>query len=219
MSDSILQQILAHKVIEVARQRSKVKDDAIQRKATLAPPVRSFAAALRRHQRPTLIAEVKHASPSRGVLIEPFEPLAIATTYSQGGASAISVLTDQRYFQGSLKFLEGIRQQDAIGPDGHHPPLLRKDFIIDAYQVFEARAYGADAILLIMAALPDAQIRALYDLAQQLGMDALVEAGFEKLPPGRKRLYTPEEALEVAKAQRKESYLRRQERIQAARAP
>jgi indole-3-glycerol phosphate synthase len=175
MSDSILQQILAHKVVEVARQRSKVKDSAIQHKATLAPPVRSFAQALRRHQRPTLIAEVKHASPSRGVLIEPFEPLAIAATYSHGGASAISVLTDQRYFQGSLKYLEGIRQQDAVGPDGHHPPLLRKDFIIDAYQVFEARAYGADAILLIMAALPDDQIKLLYDLAQQLGMDTLVE--------------------------------------------
>ncbi|MCX6015362.1 MAG: indole-3-glycerol phosphate synthase TrpC [Chloroflexales bacterium] len=175
MNDSILQQILAHKVIEVARQRSKVTDDAIQKKALLAPPVRSFAQALRRHRRPTLIAEVKHASPSRGILIEPFLPLVIAATYSSGGASAISVLTDQRYFQGSLKYLEGIRQQNAVGPDGHHPPLLRKDFIIDTYQVFEARAYGADAILLIMAALADDEIRVLYDLAQQLGMDVLVE--------------------------------------------
>ena len=175
MSNSILQTILEHKAVEVDRQRRKVPDATIAERALQAPPVRSFAAALRRHQRPTLIAEVKHASPSRGVLIEHFAPLDIAATYTRGGASAISVLTDQRFFKGSLKYLEGIRQQDAVAPDGHHPPLLRKDFIIDPYQIYEARAYGADAVLLIVAALDDAQLRAYYDLTYQLGMDALVE--------------------------------------------
>ncbi|MFN5935530.1 MAG: indole-3-glycerol phosphate synthase TrpC, partial [Roseiflexaceae bacterium] len=135
MSESVLNSILRHKVEEVARQRRKVSDADIQRRAEQGLPVRSFAQALTRHTRPGLIAEVKHASPSRGVLIEPFDPLAIAATYTKGGAAAISVLTDQRFFQGSLKFLEGIRQQDCVAPDGHHPPLLRKDFIIDPYQV------------------------------------------------------------------------------------
>lgn len=175
MSESVLNSILRHKVEEVARQRRKVSDADIQRRAAQGPPVRSFAQALTRHPRPGLIAEVKHASPSRGVLIEPFDPLAIAATYTQGGAAAISVLTDQRFFQGSLKFLEGIRQQDCVAPDGHHPPLLRKDFIIDPYQVYEARAYGADALLLIVAALTDAELRMLYDLTYSLGMQVLVE--------------------------------------------
>lgn len=175
MSNSVLQRIVEHKIVEVARQQRKVPLEHIMARATNAPPVRSFGAALRRHQRPTLIAEVKHASPSRGLLIEHFEPLSIANTYTQGGASAISVLTDQHFFKGNLKYLEGIRQQDAVGPDGHHPPLLRKDFIIDPYQVYEARAYGADAILLIVACLDDTQLRTLYDLAHALGMEVLVE--------------------------------------------
>lgn len=175
MSQSVLEQIIDHKLIEVERQRAKIPLEQIISRAIKAPPVRSFGAALRRHQRPTLIAEVKHASPSRGILIEHFEPLVIAKTYTEGGASAISVLTDQQFFKGTLKYLEGIRQQDAVGPDGHHPPLLRKDFIIDPYQVYEARAYGADAILLIVACLNDVQLRTLYDLAHELGMEVLVE--------------------------------------------
>lgn len=175
MSDSVLNSILHHKVEEVARQRRKVSDAVIQRRAAAGPPIRSFSNALTRHPRPGLIAEVKHASPSRGILIDPFEPLTIAATYTQGGAAALSVLTDQRFFKGSLKYLEGIRQQDSVAPDGHHPPLLRKDFIIDPYQVYEARAYGADALLLIVAALTDAEIRTLYDLTYQLGMEVLVE--------------------------------------------
>ena len=175
MTATILQQILAHKRIEVDRQRSKVSDADMQRRADTAPPVRSFAHALRRHTRPSLIAEVKKASPSRGVLIDPFDPVAIAATYAHGGASALSVLTDQRFFQGSLKYLESIRQHDACGPDGHHPPLLRKDFIIDAYQVHEARAYGADAILLIVAALNDEHIASYRQLAATWGMASLVE--------------------------------------------
>ncbi|MFM2309282.1 MAG: hypothetical protein RLY87_1403 [Chloroflexota bacterium] len=175
MTSTILQQILEHKAIEVTRARAKVPTAELERRAASAPPVRSFAQALRRHTRPTLIAEVKKASPSRGVLIDPFIPLEIAATYTRGGASALSVLTDQRFFQGSLKYLEAIRHQDAVGPDGHHPPLLRKDFIVDPYQIIEARAYGADAILLIVAALTDAQISEYTAHAAALGMAALVE--------------------------------------------
>lgn len=175
MTATILQQILDHKRIEVDRQRAKIPLSTLEQRLHSAPPVRSFAAALRRHQHPNLIAEVKKASPSRGVLLENFDPLAIAATYTAGGASALSVLTDQRFFQGSLKYLEAIRQQDAVAPDGHHPPLLRKEFIIDPYQIVEARVYGADAILLIVAALDDAAIRDYQRLAHELGMAALVE--------------------------------------------
>lgn len=175
MTSTILQQILDHKRIEVDRQQAKTPQALLETRLAAAPPVRSFAAALRRHTRPNLIAEVKKASPSRGVLRENFDPLAIAATYTQGGAAALSVLTDQRFFQGSLKYLEAIRQQDAVAPDGHHPPLLRKEFIIDPYQIIEARVYGADAILLIVAALSDREIAVFQDLAHQLGMAALVE--------------------------------------------
>jgi len=115
-----------------------------------------------------LIAEVKHASPSRGVLIEPFDPVAIAQTYEQNGAAAISVLTDERFFQGHLDYLTAIRQAVKV-------PLLRKDFITDPYQVYEGRAAGADIILLIVAALTDNQLGRLRNLAEELGMVALVE--------------------------------------------
>jgi indole-3-glycerol phosphate synthase len=116
----------------------------------------------------SLIAEVKHASPSKGVLIEPFDPLAIAQTYEQNGAAAISVLTDEKFFQGHLDYLTAIRQAVKV-------PLLRKDFILDPYQVYEGRAAGADAILLITAALSADQLNRLHDLAGELGMAALVE--------------------------------------------
>jgi indole-3-glycerol phosphate synthase len=166
---TILAKILAHKVEEVARQRAKLPLAALNERIARAPAPRDFAAALRRPPATALIAEVKKASPSRGVLIEAFDHLALARTYSAAGAAAISVLTDGRFFQGSLKFLEGIRQLPDV------PPLLRKDFIIDPYQVYEARAYGADALLLIVGALDDAALRELLALTSALGMAALVE--------------------------------------------
>jgi len=151
------------------------------------PPPRAFDAALRQPGRVALIAEVKKASPSKGVLVENFDPLALARTYAENGAAAISVLTDVRFFQGSLQYLQGIRALGAAGwaiGEGAAPripqrpapiPLLRKDFILDAYQVYEARAYGADALLLIVAALDDAALAELLALTQKLGMQALVE--------------------------------------------
>jgi indole-3-glycerol phosphate synthase len=171
---TILAKILAHKVEEVARQRAKVPLRELEQRAARAPAARDFASALRRPPGTALIAEVKKASPSRGVLVEPFDHLAIAHAYIEAGAAAISVLTDQRFFQGSLKYLE------AIGALPGVPPLLRKDFIIDGYQVVEARAYGADAVLLIVAAIPDDEkLEDLLLLAQHTGMEALVEVHTE----------------------------------------
>lgn len=169
MSETFLTKILQHKAEEVARQQVKIPLSVLEERVKRAPEVRSFTAALRRAGATALIAEVKKASPSRGVLLASFDHLALASTYSEGGASAISVLTDVRFFQGSLKYLEAIRQLPGV------PPLLRKDFIIDPYQIYEARAYGADALLLIVAALDDSQLHELLALTVSLGMQALVE--------------------------------------------
>jgi indole-3-glycerol phosphate synthase len=172
--ETILTQILAHKREEVARQKAKVPLRELEVRAARAPEARDFAAALRRPPATALIAEVKKASPSRGVLIDPFDHLAIARAYIEAGAAAISVLTDVRFFQGSLKYLEAIRGL----PDA--PPLLRKDFVVDGYQIVEARAYGADAVLLITGAIPDDEkLEDLLLLAQHVGMEALVEVHTE----------------------------------------
>lgn len=171
---SVLTRILAHKAEEVARQKIKTPLAELERRAARAPEPRPFAAALRRPPSTALIAEVKKASPSRGVLIDPFDHLALARAYITAGAAAISVLTDVRFFQGSLKYLEGIRRL----PDA--PPLLRKDFLIDPYQIVEARAYGADAVLLIVAAIPeDERLHEMLQLTRDLGMEALVEVHTE----------------------------------------
>jgi len=171
---SILQQIIDHKHDEIAAAQARMSLAQVAAAAAAGPPVRPFAAALRHHDRAALIAEVKRASPSRGVLVAHFEPLTIARCYADHGASALSVLTDERFFQGSLEYLRAIRRHTRS--DGQPmPPLLRKDFIIDPYQVYEARAAGADAILLIVAALTDDRLAELLQLSQSLGMDALVE--------------------------------------------
>jgi indole-3-glycerol phosphate synthase len=179
---TFLERILEHKRGEVARQRAKIPLTQLTAQIAKRPVPRDFAAALRIPGRAALIAEVKKASPSRGVLIEHFDPLVIARTYAANGASALSILTDQRFFQGSIKYLEGIRDLDlhATGayPDSAHPPavpLLRKDFILDSYQIYEARAYGADALLLIVAALDDRTLAALIAETHEVGMQALVE--------------------------------------------
>jgi indole-3-glycerol phosphate synthase len=186
-ASTFLTKILDHKRAEVERQALKVPLAQLQANIAAAPPTRAFDAALRRPGRVSLIAEVKKASPSKGVLVENFDPLALARTYAEHGAAAISVLTDVRFFQGSLKYLQGIRElgdrdwvsgvgEAALTPDTQHPiPILRKDFILDPYQVYEARAYGADALLLIVAALDDARLAELLALTQSLGMQALVE--------------------------------------------
>ena len=136
--------------------------------ATHAAPPRDFHAALSGAPPMRLIAEVKKASPSKGVIRADFNPVAIAQQYAAAGASALSVLTDVEYFQGSLDYLKAIREVVDL-------PLLRKDFIIDPYQVYEARAAGADAVLLIAECLSPEQMRSLYNLIRELGMHALIE--------------------------------------------
>ena len=170
MSD-ILKKILATKVREVAAARARVDDATIRARASAAPAVRDFAAAL--HAKivtghAAVIAEVKKASPSRGVLREHFVPTAIARDYAAHGAACLSVLTDAEYFQGSLDYLVEARAACDL-------PCLRKDFMIDQYQVHEARAAGADCILLIVAALDPAQLVELEASAMALGMAVLVE--------------------------------------------
>jgi indole-3-glycerol phosphate synthase len=170
---SILAEIFAHKIEEVAARRGVKPLETVRQEAEQAPPALDFTTALRSRRqasgRPALIAEVKCASPSRGVLVPDFDPLRLASIYQQNGAAAISVLTDERYFKGKLEYLRAIAEQQP------RLPLLRKDFICDAYQVYEARAAGADAVLLIAAHLSYDTLRDLHSLIRGLGMAALVE--------------------------------------------
>lgn len=167
----ILRKILDRKVEEVAL-RSKLVPIAVQRmRAERADPARGFVRALKskiKAGRPVVIAEIKKASPSRGVIREDFHPAAIARSYAEGGATCLSVLTDREFFQGTEEYLIAARAACTL-------PVLRKDFLVDAYQVYESRAIGADCILLIVAALDDAELRELAELAHSLGMDVLVE--------------------------------------------
>jgi indole-3-glycerol phosphate synthase len=161
-TNTILDRIVARKVEELAML------NVASLPVPQAPP-RDFAAALRRADGcVALIAEIKHASPSKGVLIEDFQPARLATQYAEGGAAALSVLTDRDFFMGSLADLQTARQAVAL-------PALRKDFTIDERQIAEARAYGADAILLIAAILEDAKLRDLHAAATAHGLAALVE--------------------------------------------
>jgi len=168
----ILARILARKREEVAARRARVPQTELEARAVAMPPARGFAAAIEaraRAGRPAVIAEVKKASPSKGVIRADFDPAAIARSYEAGGAACLSVLTDADFFQGSETYLQQARAACAL-------PVLRKDFIVDAYQVAEARAIGADCILLIVAALDDVQLRDFAAQAMELGMDVLVES-------------------------------------------
>lgn len=170
---SVLDQILASKHEEVAALRRGLGLPALERAAAEAPPARDFAAALSVPGRLAVIAEVKRRSPSKGVLAAGLDPAATAAAYVRGGAAALSVLTDGPFFGGSLEDLRAARGAVAV-------PVLRKDFTLDAIQVYEARAAGADAVLLVCAALPDdGRLRELRELADTLGMVALVEADDE----------------------------------------
>ena len=170
MSD-ILERILATKRVEVEQARAARPLVALRADADRRADQRDFVGALRRKLaagRPAVIAEVKKASPSKGVLRADFDPAAIARSYAANGAACLSVLTDREYFQGAPEYLAQARDASGL-------PALRKDFIVDAYQVVEARAMGADAILLIVAALDDARLREFEGLAQALGLAVLVE--------------------------------------------
>jgi indole-3-glycerol phosphate synthase len=167
----ILKRILARKVEEIDERNRTLDLQAISRRASEADPPRGFLASLRGRidaGLPAVIAEIKKASPSRGVLREDFDPEQIAASYARGGAAALSVLTDVNFFMGADSYLQQARAACSL-------PVLRKDFIIDPYQVYEARAIGADCILLIVAALGDAMLKDLAELALHLDMDVLVE--------------------------------------------
>ncbi len=167
----ILKTILSKKEEEVARRRIQTPIELLQDIATGVEKPRGFYAALQRKaslKQPAIIAEIKKASPSQGVIRENFQPLNIAQDYAMNGATCLSVLTDKDFFQGSEAYLQMVHDRCPL-------PVLRKDFMIDAYQIHEARALGADCILLIVAALDDAKLHELSDVATQLGMDILVE--------------------------------------------
>jgi len=168
---NILQRILARKREEVDERRARMPLTELRARIADASPARGFADALRtRIERgePAVIAEVKKASPSKGVIRAEFDPAAIARRYEAGGAACLSVLTDVDFFQGADEYLVAAREACTL-------PVLRKDFIVDEYQLHEARALGADAVLLIAAALDDAQLAGFAALAAELGLDALAE--------------------------------------------
>lgn len=167
----ILDAILARKADELAERRACMSLAELRARLDEAPPVRPFGAALEASiasGRAGVIAEIKRASPSKGLIRKHFEPALIAQSYAAGGASCLSVLTDRDFFQGDDAFLMEARQACNL-------PVLRKDFVIDPYQVYEARMLGADCILLIVSALDDGLISECLGLAAELGMDALIE--------------------------------------------
>ncbi len=167
----ILQKILAHKAKEVAARADAVKLDQVKEKLASAPVTRGFIHHIEKKLLagdPAIIAEVKKASPSKGVIREDFRPGEIAESYARGGAACLSVLTDEHFFQGHDDYLVEARSRSGL-------PVIRKDFMIEPYQVYEARAMGADAILLIVAALSDETLLSLATLAESLDLDVLVE--------------------------------------------
>ena len=171
MSSQILATILQRKAEEVEARQRQVSLATQESRARTALPTRGFYQALKRRvdkKQPAVIAEIKKASPSKGVLREDFVPAQIARSYERAGAACLSVLTDVDFFQGADSYLQAARFACTL-------PVLRKDFVIDPYQVVEARAIGADAVLLIVSALTDTQLAELYVVATEYGLDVLVE--------------------------------------------
>lgn len=164
---SVLDQICARKQEHIRIKKAQTPLAALEQKIEQQEPPRGFITAIRERS-PALIAEVKKASPSKGVIRDDFDPVAIAEAYKRAGATCLSVLTDEPYFQGNDEYLVNVKNAVPL-------PLLRKDFMLDPYQIYESRALGADCVLLIMAALSDSQAGDLYRLAVELGMDVLVE--------------------------------------------
>lgn len=165
---SILERIVQSKLRDIADAKVQVPEEVLCRQLPSAPAVRDFFAALSTPGPIHLIAEVKKASPSQGLLRAEFDPVALAMAYERGGAACVSVLTETPHFQGRLSDLSAVRHAVSL-------PVLRKDFLLDAYQVFEARCAGADAVLLIAECLDDCNLRKLFNLTLELGMTPLVE--------------------------------------------
>ena len=186
MSD-ILSRIADYKRLEVAQRRPRLSDEAMQAAVAKASPPRGFRKALieaSQDGRLALIAEIKKASPSKGLIRADFDPPALARAYQDGGAACLSVLTDVQFFQGAVDYLKQARASCQL-------PVLRKDFIVDAYQVYESRVMGADAILLIAAILDDAQMKAFEAIARSLDMAVLVEVHDEVELARALKLKTP----------------------------
>lgn len=168
---TILKKIILRKLEEIQDGCDKIPLREMKRRALLAPETKSFVGAMQAKLdagQSAVIAEIKKASPSKGVLREPFDPVEIAKSYAEHGAACLSVLTDKDFFQGSNEYLQQVREAVDL-------PIIRKDFIVDDYQVYEARAIGADCILLIAAAIGDAQMSELTQVALTLDMDVLIE--------------------------------------------
>ncbi len=168
---NILEEILAHKAAEVAQRKVVLSEAELQTKMFSQPDTRGFLANIENKlskNQPSVIAEIKKASPSKGIIRADFHPAELALSYQLGGATCLSVLTDEHYFQGHDQFLQEVRTAVKL-------PIIRKDFIVDTYQIYESRLLGADAILLIAAALSDSTLAEFYELAMSLNMDVLVE--------------------------------------------
>jgi len=171
---TILDSIITHKQGEVAVRRAALPEAEVRARASDAPPPRDFVAALQTPKigRVALIAEVKKASPSAGIIRADFDPVQTARIYEGSGAACLSVLTDEKFFQGHDDYLKAVREAVAL-------PLIRKDFVVSDWQIYESRALSADAVLLIVSALSPAQIKDYAALAAELGMAALVEVHTE----------------------------------------
>ena len=168
---NILERILTRKREEISERKAAVPLSELQSRMKDQEPCRGFAAALShqiRHKRPAVIAEIKKASPSKGLIRKSFDPAAIAVSYAEHGATCLSVLTDQDFFQGHDDFLQQARAACSL-------PVIRKDFMLDPYQIFESRALGADCVLLIVSALTPAQLQELWAVAKEAELDVLVE--------------------------------------------
>jgi indole-3-glycerol phosphate synthase len=170
---SILDEIVGHKKTVIEASKQEVALNVLKAKLTDADKTRPFKKAISTPGGIKLIAEIKKASPSRGVIRDDFDPLELARIYEENGAAAISVLTDRKFFQGNINFLSGVRRATAV-------PLLRKDFIIDEYQIYESRVYGADALLLIAAVLSREELDSFLSLSRDLDLDCLVEVHSEE---------------------------------------
>lgn len=173
MSSDFLQKVIAEKRDEVELRRRKTPESNLRELASRRSPGRRFGDALRSSKNISIIAEMKKASPSGGMMRDDYDVQKIARSYAANGASAFSVLTDEKYFQGNLEHLQSVSRLNLL-------PMLRKDFMIDPYQILEARAFGADAILLIVAALSKDEMSSLKSTSDELGMDSLIEVHSEE---------------------------------------